>query len=345
MKWLVEARNKVEKEGDLRTHSVALVSVLANWHGPVVIAEAEVDPLMPNSALVAYTSKLELPAEVRKDGVLILERMWAVKEVPDRELLDILAHCYGMLSNLVRDAHRRCGFEVVTVQSQGHEPRVFADEHLGGRLPCMVLAKEARTLRIHLRDDVLMSPVKINVKPDPAKKEEVLSRYRTIEGSLGRLPNQSLIDWSHSWFEHAKSVLSIDGYHLPLLLLLMPNGRDEMAFLKIDDRQALYVTMNEIATHVEQTGATGLFHIGEFWKGTEEDLEQRIMPSASKARKEVLQLSAATAEGEHWLYWAEFWRGSDGRISFGETQFSNNLDQRWGFLEPINQVWKRRRGL
>lgn len=344
MRWLVEARNQVEKEGDLRTHSIALVSVLAGWDGPVVLAAKEVDPLMPVPALLAHTAELELPPEVRKDGVLIVERMWVVREVPDRELLDLLAHCYGILSTLVRDAHRRCGFEVVTVQAQEHGPRTFADEHLAGRLPCMVAPSEARTFRIHLREDALLSSVEIQVKPDPAKKGDVLSRYKTTEGALERGPQESLANWSHRWFEHAKVVLATDGYHHPLIVLLMPDGRDELRFLKIDDRQGLYVTMNEIATHIERTGAIALIHIGEFWQGTEEDLKKGIRPSESAERKEVLQVIAATMEGGRWVHWAQFWRESDGRIAFGKSGFSDKSDRHWGFLEPINRVWKRRRG-
>jgi hypothetical protein len=74
------------------------------------------------------------------------------------------------------------------------------------------------------------------------------------------------------------------------MVLLMPDGRDEMIFLEINDRQALYVTMNEIATHIEQTGAIALIHIGEFWQGTEEDFKKGVRPSESSERKEVLQL-------------------------------------------------------
>lgn len=31
MRWLVEARNRIEKEGDLKTYSSASISVLAGW--------------------------------------------------------------------------------------------------------------------------------------------------------------------------------------------------------------------------------------------------------------------------------------------------------------------------
>lgn len=344
MRWLVEARNKVEKEGDLSTHSIASVSLLANWDGPVVIATKVVDPLTPVSTLLASVAELELPSTIREAGVLILERKWVVKEIPDRELLDILAYCYGVLSTLVRDGHRHCGFDVVTLQDDDDETRVVADEHLGGRVPCMVTAKEARTFRIHLRENALMSPVQLQVKLDPTQKEEVLEKYKTTGGSLERQPNESLLDWSHRWFEHAKNVLANDGYHLPLLLLLMPNGKDEMAVLKIEDRQTLYVIMNNIAAHIEQTGANALFQISEFWQGTEADAKKGIRPSESSGKKEIIQLSAATVQGEHWVYWAEFWHENDGKIALGETQFSNKLDKHWGFLEPINQVWKRRRG-
>jgi hypothetical protein len=43
MRWLVEARNRIEKQGDLKTYSSARVSVLAGWNEPYSIAEAGAD--------------------------------------------------------------------------------------------------------------------------------------------------------------------------------------------------------------------------------------------------------------------------------------------------------------
>lgn len=44
MKWLIDARNRIEKQGDLQTHSSARISLLAGWDDPVLLGEAKVSP-------------------------------------------------------------------------------------------------------------------------------------------------------------------------------------------------------------------------------------------------------------------------------------------------------------
>lgn len=37
MIWSKKARNRIEKQGDLKTHSIARISLLAGWHQPVSV--------------------------------------------------------------------------------------------------------------------------------------------------------------------------------------------------------------------------------------------------------------------------------------------------------------------
>src|SRR2546425_850237 len=92
LKWLVDARNRIEKQGDLETYSSAKISLLAGWHDPLPLAEAEVDPLMTTEKIVEHLPDLGLPSKVRKEGILLIERRWVARELPDKELLEVLAH-------------------------------------------------------------------------------------------------------------------------------------------------------------------------------------------------------------------------------------------------------------
>jgi hypothetical protein len=170
MKWLITARNQIEKQGDLSTHSLATISVLAGWDGHTVIAKQVVNPLTTAGELLKMSENLDLPSDVRRDGVLVIERSWVVKDVPDRELLELLAYCYGVLSTLVGDGHKQCGLIMKSVLETDSSLKIVGGEHLGGRLPCMVAPLEARTLHIHLGVDKMITPGRIVVKADPSKK-------------------------------------------------------------------------------------------------------------------------------------------------------------------------------
>jgi hypothetical protein len=158
---------------------------------------------------------------------------------------------------------------------------------------------------------------------------------------LTRREGESVIEWAGRWFERAKVVLATDGYHIPMATLVMPDGSDEMMALKFDDRQAIYVLMYRLARHVQETGATAILVISEFWVGSRDDVTKGIKPSESLTRREALQVQVASAECQLRTYSTLFWRDNKGKIAFGETLIADSApDEHWGYLEPIHQVWK-----
>jgi hypothetical protein len=341
MRWLVEARNRIEKQGDLKTYSSARVSVLAGWNEPYPIAEAEVDPLLSTPDIAGRLPELAVPPAVRREGVLIIERRWVARDLPDHELLDVLAHCYGVVASLVADAHTRCGFVMRTFKAESHEPKPIRTEHLAGRLPCMVATAGTRSVRVHLSTGQLMTPVQVLYKaPDRRRMEEAAKRYGYSEGPFAdRQPNEDVISRSAWWFEHAKRVLAKDGYHHTIALLESPESA-QLHALADSDRAGLYVMMRHLADEVERAGAVGVIHIAEFWMAAQADLKPGQRPSESANKKEVLQVIAATADGTARVHWVEFRKNEAGQIEFGEDQVED--DPTAGFLEPIRRVWRRR---
>jgi hypothetical protein len=95
MRWLVQARNTVEKQGDLDTASVALVSVLLT-DGEHPVSRTEVPPLAGPAQIAEAVKLASLPERLREQAVLCVERRWTVPELADQELLDTLAHCYPL---------------------------------------------------------------------------------------------------------------------------------------------------------------------------------------------------------------------------------------------------------
>lgn len=340
MRWLVEARNRIEKEGDLRTYSSARVSVLAGWGDPYPVAEAEVDPLLSTEAIAEKLPDFGIPPAIRQEGVLIIERRWVARELSDHEVLDALAHCYGVLATLLVDAHGRCGFVMRTFKAESHEPTPVRTEHLEGRLPCMVATADTRSVQIHLPTGQFLTAARFVVKADPGRMEEAAKRYGGQEPLRKRRPGEDVIAASAEWFKHAKRVLARDGYHHSLALLETEDGRAELHFLEISDRAGLYVLMRQLADEVERTGAVGLIHIAEYWGARLGDLKPGERPSESSGRREALHLTAATADGRMRVHSVVFRKNERGEIEFGEEWVTDGPDQ-LGFLEPVRRVWRR----
>jgi hypothetical protein len=92
MRWLVAARNAIEKEGDLDTSSVARVRV-ALTDDETHVADLEVPPLASPQAVAAAVKLKEFPEHLQRQAVMIVERRWTVPELAEDELLDALGHC------------------------------------------------------------------------------------------------------------------------------------------------------------------------------------------------------------------------------------------------------------
>jgi hypothetical protein len=109
MRWIVDARNRIEKEGDLETLSYVRAEIVASYldEGPRIEVPAS---LFQNPAALLRTIPTgALGEHVRRNGALRLQRRWVENTLPDYELLDALAIAYGKLAELVHDAHRQIG--------------------------------------------------------------------------------------------------------------------------------------------------------------------------------------------------------------------------------------------
>jgi hypothetical protein len=146
--WARDVRNRVEKQGDLETSSVAHVRVVVGgWSAPVT--EFEVEPTADAGEILRGLQLGALPEQVRKDGLVEVERRWTLPELSGQEVLEVLAHCWGVLARVVAAAHQARGQAIDDCSFSG-EPACGAEplpRHPSGRWPCMVASRESRTRR------------------------------------------------------------------------------------------------------------------------------------------------------------------------------------------------------
>ncbi|WP_262423401.1 hypothetical protein [Brevundimonas denitrificans] len=110
MRWMVNARNRIEKQGDLETHSWVRAEIVASHlsgEGPRIDAPAEL--FDAPWKIVRAIPRDALGEHLRNKGTLRIERRWVENTLPDWELLDAVATTYGRLAELVADAHGALG--------------------------------------------------------------------------------------------------------------------------------------------------------------------------------------------------------------------------------------------
>jgi hypothetical protein len=237
MRWLVEARNKIEKQGDLEAESFVRAEIIASHldEGPRVEVPARL--FEGPEVLLRRIPAGAVSEHVRAHGTLKIERRWVESDLPEFELLDALATAYGHLSELVAGAHRQMG--LAPPRTENHETgERFDAATLGWRLPCMIGHDQPRALLLSLSDGSRISFEREHREIDLTDAEEKLTeRYgasgievlrNAFSGGREGVPK--------NLFDAARTAFLRDGYHLPFLFLLRDYKLVKILVMPIENR-------------------------------------------------------------------------------------------------------------
>lgn len=341
MQWLVSARNRIEKQGDLDTSSVAHVRVMSGW-GEATLEAMDVDPTATAQEIARRLQVFGLPAQTRQDGVLVVERRWTLEELAGDEILDVLAHCHGVLTRLVEATHERWGSDRVRCElSEGgtceEEPTL---RHPSGRLPCMAASRPARTAHRDLQSGALITS---GLEPyrGPALGQEDFRRRYGSQLPLGDLPRDAgvfeLAEALHRW---GRRLLTADGAHVTIAWLLLDGRPLRQITLRPEDQQSKLLGIKSVAEEVEHLGANEIIFTTEAWEATvvgEDDSRAQLRPGERDDRVESF-LTYALRRGES----LRIWRTVICRSRSGEVELEDpaeTTDPEAGFLLPIIRIW------
>lgn len=337
MRWLVESRNLIVKQGDLETRSRARISVVDSWFESPKL-ELDGPPFMKSEELrrlFVVNRPKGMPIDV---GLLKIERRWIDSRMPGNEILEILAHAFNTLSQLLYDAHVRLLDAIVSNECSWFHMLTSSTELLP---PCLMGQEWDRTIWIDLRDGKIAMPVSKEVRPSETDLLRAAEHYKwsnnqkdKISAAAGDLKNEAAV-----WFEHAKNILQVDGYHRPIALLGFPDGRKAIFSMEMIDRTEKHLQIRRLAAYIEKTGATSVILINEAW------LSRGSLPSSEHAeddpnREETLQLIASDNEGQLFVHTAIFTRNAQEKIQFTE-EIAASTDIIY-MLQPIRDAWQRR---
>ncbi len=342
MRWLVKARNAIEKEGDLETQSEAVVSLAVGAHEQV-LKTMQVPPLLPPELVAAAVDVGGLDDGLRRDGVMIVERRWTVAELADGELLDVLGHCYGVLATVVRDAHARLGVVMRTFGGELHGSRHDRADHPTGRLPCMTATGELRTAYWHLGLDSLLDyeVTATELDRDEASFEETRTRYGPALGSHRVYPGMPVEEQAEAMHRIGRHVLQVDGYHRTYAWLHAGDKPVAQLALDPEDQQDKAVKTRMLAADVDRLGADVVFYVAETWLAMPvppDDPRFKLRAGERADRKEALVTYLLQRDGASVMWTSVFERDYEGKITFTEPSRSE-LDDLTIF-EPVLRVWR-----
>lgn len=254
MTWLVEARNRIEKQGDLEMRSTARVSIVASWlEAP--FTEFDVFPLIGPAEIAARVREGQIPDELRREGTIRVERRWVTESLPNLELLEACAHGFGVLNEIVSEAES----EFLGMWPNGHP---------SGRPACMIAGVEARTARLRIDSGVIIAFEAVPEVIDEDKLRQVEERYGEMFRDV-RQTGDTLLDrvrWHH---EVGRRMMEIDGGHRTIGKLYRSGQSIGIVGLDAEDQHAKYALLELFAADAAGKAADEVILSSEAWMAHE----------------------------------------------------------------------------
>jgi hypothetical protein len=340
MQWMVNARNQIEKQGDLEAHSFVSAEIVASHldEGPKIQVPAKLSdaPL----ALVKSIPDSLVGRHIMKDGVLRIRRRWIENSLPDTELLEAVATAYGHLSQLVQSAHEQMGL-VAPVSTNVNTGEQFVEGDQEGRLPCMIGHEDARTLDVWLATG---EPLEFEEIQKKLGKEEAQAEGPKIEKRYGINPSSmyadsgKLHDLARALFGAARKMFENDGYHITMVILLRNRKPIEFHELRPMEHGHKFMMMRALARQAQKIGADAAVMISETWSAPANPANPYMRAVDSPGRKELLTAFAASKVDEPINLSAEILR--DGKKFTLADTIEHTNGAHFDFA-PLYKVWKK----
>jgi hypothetical protein len=343
LRWLKEARNTVVKQGELETTSSAIVK-LVTWKDDV-LAESSIPPGAPPSLILRNLPIFELlnnthvsPGDL-ESAAIVIERRWSVPDLEGREILEELAQAYGLLSDVVLDAHINLG-KIACISQEGTHVHFRSTYHRSGTLACMVLGVEHRTHSFKLSTgQQLQSVGTISLTGDPA-----VAAKRYGLGQSNQMSNWEALDpllCAERVLYAAKRMLRKDRTLIRVLFIRDGRGTWHLKVINAANRTEKHLLIRMVARFIESVGGDAIIDVGEAWMLPLKDFAPKTPVEDirhANRREETVQVLVATREGFIRTYITPFTRGPLGGIKIGDTVKIEKGHP--NYLKPVLDVWR-----
>jgi hypothetical protein len=302
MRWARDARNAIEKQGDLITHSQVRATIIASYlDGPETEWLPQALFMSPEQVFRSVPAKFRVP-HIIENGTLLIERRWVDSELPEMEVLEALSHVYGQFADVLVD--------FMNVNRLKVPPRL-ADT----RPDAMGLLAMDRALYLSMRDGSLSGNRYFKKRlghPGKGTVQKVQKRYGPT-ATWNKLRNaETFEDVAKEFFQHARVVLQRDGHHRSFTFFLKGKQIIQMIATDHPNRASRYVLMRDLAKLARIEGADGVFMIAEAWTAAADNVPESGFAVDAKDRGESLTMHAANSTGDTFVMSAQFCRRRPG---------------------------------
>lgn len=331
MRWVVDSRNRIVKQGDLDLLSKMTARYHIDW---VRSTQAELDlpPGMP--LLVAartFHSRLGSPPV----GLITVRRRWTDYRLPGRELLDALRGPYEKCADLLLKAHQAsdvndCPISLATPECSDDSPTP----------ECMANPAQYTEVSVDVSEGTLAILRSRPVERDAEGMREASERYGGAERFADALSDaKDALDAVDIYIEMGKRILAVD--EDLVLMCVFFRGPAVVAQMggKPENHYSKVLLADRIAETALNTGADSVLLSADSWhaKFTGTDLD--ILPVAERPdRESMLTVTAVAKDGRALSKGLPYSRQPGGSAVFDEIEVtffaSDNI------LGSLKNAWK-----
>lgn len=323
MRWMVDARNRIEKQGDLELHSFVRAEVIASYleEGPQFEVPANLfDGL---KSLIDSLPTGRAGKHIATHGILKVERRWVENTLQDLELLEATAVAYSRLSELVADAHRHLGLSAP--ETIDHRTGEVIQPEPTNRPPCMIDHGASRSIHLSIEDGRVLRYEEKAITVTRKKAEAAAKKYgfdnaHDILGKAGEPYEATLA----SLFRTARTVFKRDQYHDSIVFVFRDRHLIDVRGFRPDSQRDKYLMMRKLAGDVQKIGGDAIIQVNEAWTAKYDPREPYRRAVDAPNRLEHLTADLVQRDGPAKHLSAEIRRNKRNKAHLGPTVEADN---------------------
>lgn len=255
MRWLVDARNTIEKQGDLSVNSFWRAYHIWNYFetGPELRASSR-DNLFSNLRGLWKLFKAEIPSQFTADSVIVVDRKWFANSLPDVELIDAVAYAYEILRKM------SLALDEFTKQASPQEANAPI---------ALFSTSQARRSFIKYSDGKEYEIGSFARASDLSSEyQEKLKNLIKSSGGADFFPNpvRSVEDNVRKLGDFATRLFEADGYHISICMLFSGDRLTHLIQHEPADHTEKYIYWHELGYCVKLWNITEIYFIAEAWQ-------------------------------------------------------------------------------
>lgn len=332
MRWLVESRNRVVKQGDLDLFSKMTARYHVNW---VAAGEIEVNlPLHTPLPLAAEAviSQLGVPPF----GLVTVKRRWVDYALSGTELLEALAHVYAKCAGLLDRAHEASDVSECLISLATDD---CPDE--SGSPTCMMNASQRTEVSIDVATRAIYGVRRFSGSDgdDEELTAEAIRRYGDNADLAGRFSPGDALALTDLYIEMGKRILATDE-NLVMLAVFFREDKivAQQSAKPPADHYGKVLWADDITNSAVRHDATSVLISADAWAAPLSNSKLDLLPVADRPdRYEVLSVMSVSRDGRAISKQLPYHREPDGTAVFGDVLI--DTIGHTNYLEPLRKAW------